>query len=434
MLAAANISFHKFSREAKSLVSSTFPLDGNQENKGVGEASALSGASVADSLIANFAGHSPSVEAPADSKAKALDTTTNPWVVNPIFDTLFVIGGALWLLFAVQIFFFHFDNPDVKAAGLPGAVAYSMSVIFFIGNYLFADSHTIATYMRIYSSHENRQRFKLYAYYLPWCSLTLFILCLMYPQAAGLCVYIHMMWVFQHYVGQTFGISLIYCYKRGFIFKPVELKIYRYFMHAFSFFIITRILCFREFSPLNFFGIRLPFFALPPVINDVGRVCFIALAATFIGMLILKLVRERKFLPAPTAALICTMMGIGFSTGYANSLIWVYGPPFFHGSQYLAVSLGFYLKEKGLNENRISEVGNRLMLEFISPAALRYWAMVIMAGIALYVGIPHVLTNYGYEMVIVATVIQACVNFHHFVTDAAVWRLRDPVSRKVLIA
>jgi hypothetical protein len=36
--------------------------------------------------------------------------------------------------------------------------------------------------------------------------------------------------------------------------------------------------------------------------------------------------------------------------------------------------------------------------------------------------------------VIVATIIQACVNFHHFVTDAAVWRLRDPVSRKVLIA
>ena len=418
------------------MVSSTFPLDGNQDNKNSSatDAPAISGASIADSLIASFAGQTIEPSGQPQTRVAAVSNTTNPWVVNPIFDTLFVVGGALWVLFAIQIFFFHFDNPDIKAPGIAGAVAYSLSVIFFIGNYLFADSHTIATYMRIYSTEQNRQRFKLYAYYLPWCSLTLFILCLMYPQAAGLCVYIHMMWVFQHYVGQSFGISLIYCYKRNYIFKPLELKIYRFFMHSFSFFIITRILCFREFSPLNFFGIRLPFFALPSIINDVGKVWFTAMAIAFVSMLLLKVVRERKFLPGPTAALLGTMLGIGFSTGFANSLVWVYGPPFFHGSQYLAVSLGFYLKEKGLNENRIAEVGNRLMLEFISPAALRYWGMVIMAGIALYVGIPHVLQSYGYEMVIVATIIQACVNFHHFVTDAAVWRLRDPVSRKVLIA
>ena len=82
------------------------------------------------------------------------------------------------------------------------------------------------------------------------------------------------------------------------------------------------------------------------------------------------------------------------------------------------------LKEKGLNENRISEVGNRLMLEFVSPAALRYWGYGhCMAGIALVRRHPPAYcTNYGYEMVIVATIIQACVNFHHFVTDAAVWR------------
>ncbi len=356
------------------------------------------------------------------------------WVVNPTFDALFVFGGALWILFAIQIFFFHFDNPDAKAPGMAGAIAYALSVTFFIGNYLFADSHTIATYMRIYSTKENRQRFKLYAYYLPWCSVVLFSLCLLYPQAAGLCVYIHMMWVFQHYVGQTFGISLIYCYKRKYFLKPYEREIYRWFMHSLSFFVITRILCFREYSPLHFFGIRLPFFGLPPVLNDVGRVVFIAMSIAFVTVVLNKCLRDRQLIPIPTLCLIVTILAIGASTGLANSLIWLYGPPFFHGSQYLAVSLGFYLKEKGLSEGRINEVGKHLLKEFVSPAGLRYWAMVIMAGIALYVGIPHVLQAYGFEMVMVATIIQACVNFHHFVTDAAVWRLRDPVSRKVLIA
>ncbi len=386
------------------MVSSTFPIDGQSEPL-----------------------------QPSAPAAVAIDVGSR-WVVNPTFDALFVFGGALWILFAIQIFFFHFDNPDAKAPGMAGAIAYALSVTFFIGNYLFADSHTIATYMRIYSTKENRQRFKLYAYYLPWCSVVLFSLCLLYPQAAGLCVYIHMMWVFQHYVGQTFGISLIYCYKRKYFLKPYEREIYRWFMHSLSFFVITRILCFREYSPLHFFGIRLPFFGLPPVLNDVGRVVFIAMSIAFVTVVLNKCLRDRQLIPIPTLCLIVTILAIGASTGLANSLIWLYGPPFFHGSQYLAVSLGFYLKEKGLSEGRINEVGKHLLKEFVSPAGLRYWAMVIMAGIALYVGIPHVLQAYGFEMVMVATIIQACVNFHHFVTDAAVWRLRDPVSRKVLIA
>lgn len=387
------------------MVSSTFPLDG----------------------------HSEPVE-PVQPKAAVIDQAASRWIVNPAFDTLFVFGGMLWLLFAIQIFFFHYDNPDLKAPGMAGVIAYALSVTFFIGNYLFADSHTIATYMRIYSTAENRKRFHLYCYVLPWASLFLFICCLAYPQAAGLCVYIHMMWVFQHYVGQTFGISLIYCYKRGYFFKSYERETYRWFMHSLSFFVITRILCFRDYSPLNFFGIRLPFFAVPQIWNEIAMVCFVGMSIAFVSVVIAKYVREKQLIPIPTLCLICTILAIGASAGFANSLIWLYGPPFFHGSQYLAVSLGFYLKEKGLSEGRIAEVGSHLLREFVSPAGLRYWGMVISAGIALYVGIPTVLNAYGFEIVIVATIIQACVNFHHFVTDAAVWRLKDPISRKVLIA
>ena len=367
-------------------------------------------------------------------QAAVIDQASNRWIVNPAFDTLFVFGGMLWLLFAIQIFCFHFDNPDVKAPGMAGSIAYALSVIFFIGNYLFADSHTIATYMRIYSTAENRQRFKLYAYYLPWCSLVLFILCLIYPQAAGLCVYLHMMWVFQHYVGQTFGISLIYCYKRGYFFKNHEREIYRWFMHSLSFFVITRILCYREYSPLNFFGIRLPFFAVPHIFNDVAWVCFVGMTIAFVGVIVAKYVRDKQLIPVPTLCLICTILAIGASAGYANSLIWLYGPPFFSRQPVPGRIFGLLSKGKRPQRRTHWRGGSHLLKEFISPAGLRYWAMVIMAGMALYVGIPHVLNYYGYEIVIVATVIQACVNFHHFVTDAAVWRLRDPVSRKVLIA
>jgi hypothetical protein len=361
-------------------------------------------------------------------------TGPNQWVVNPVFDTLFVTGGMLWIMFAIQIYFFHYTSPDPKAPGIAGQVAFCLLLLNTLGAYVFSDAHTIATYMRIYATPESRQRFRLYAYWLPWLSLLLFYLCMSYPQAAGLCVYIHMMWVYQHYVGQTFGISLIYCYKRGYFFKKWELETYRWFMHSISAFVITRILCYRDYSPFNFFGVQLPFFNVSPIVHAFAKTWFLFMALAFVAIVIRKYVLERKLIPLPSLGLVLTVMGIGAASGYANSIIWVVGPPFFHGSQYLAVSLGFYLKEKGMEAGRMAEIGHHLLREFFSQAALRYWGIVISAGLVIYVAIPHFMENYGYSFVMVATVIQACVNFHHFTTDAAVWRLRDKKCREILLA
>lgn len=367
----------------------------------------------------------------ADSQAVL---SPSRWVVNPWFDTFFVFGGAVWLFFGIQVFFFHYTNPDVTAPGLAGRVAFTLLLVQTLGAYLFSDAHTVATYMRIYSTPENRQRFKLYTYYLPWCSLFLFGCCLLYPQVAGFCVYLHLMWVYQHYVGQAFGISLIYCYKRNYFFKPWERETYRWFMHSISAAVISRILCDREFSPMEYFGVKLPFYAVPPAVEGICVFLFIFMTIVFVAIVIRKFIVEKKLIPLPTLGLILTVLAIGAMSGYAQSIVWVYGPMFFHGSQYLAVSLGFYLKEKALDEGRMAEVGRNLLREFFSKPALGYWGIVISAGIVIYVAIPSVLQNYGYSFVMVATVIQACINFHHFVTDGAVWRLRDKKCRDILLA
>lgn len=358
----------------------------------------------------------------------------SPWIIGPVVDSLFVMGGMLWIIFALQVFCFHWDNPDPAAPGMAGRVAYMLLLTSTLGSYLFADSHTVATYMRVFATKESREHFKLYAYYLPWCSVLLFALCLIYPKAAGFCVYLHMMWVFQHYVGQTFGISLIYCYKRNYFFQPVEREIYRWFMHSFSFFIISRILCFREFSPDIYYGVRLPFYGLPSWVADCGKFSFIVMTLAFVTVVVRKYIRDKQLIPLPTLGMIFSILGIGFATGMANSIVWVFGPPFFHGTQYLAVSLGFYLKEKGLAEGRMYEVGHHMLREFFKPAGLHYWGMVILAGIFIYVGIPSFFEGYGYTFGMIATTIQACINFHHFVTDGAIWRLRDRKCREILLA
>jgi hypothetical protein len=290
--------------------------------------------------------------------------------------------------------------------------------------------------MRIYSTAENRERFKLYAYYLPWMSLLLFSLCLLYPRAAGFCVYLHLMWVFQHYVGQTFGISLIYCYKRGYVLKNWERETYRWFMHSFSAFVISRILCYRDHSPDDLWGVKLPFYALPEILAQVCTVIFAAMSCAFIFVLLRKAILEKQYFPLPSLCLVFTVLGIGLSTGMAHAILWVYGPPFFHGSQYLAVSVSFFLKEQALkiSRERMGEVSRHILRECFSREGRFYWGMVISAGFLIYVCIPKVLENYGFDFVATATIIQACINFHHFTADGAIWRLRDKTCREVLLA
>lgn len=355
-----------------------------------------------------------------------------PWIVNPWFDALFVFGGLLWFAFGLHLTFFGWNNSDTVST-VPNAWV-AATVLLIIGvftQHLFADTHTVATYMRIYATKESRKTFRLYAYYLPWLSLTLFALACCFREAAGVVVYIHLMWVFQHYVGQCFGVALIYCFKRGYFMSNFEREVFRWFMHSISLAIISRILCYREFSPMNYWGVDCPFWGLPSWLNDICNFFFVLMSTLFVGVIVRKWHRDGKMMPFPAMAQILTVLAIGWSVGMASSMIWTYGPGMFHGSQYLAVSLGFYIKEKGLPEGMLPQ---EVFRNWFSPRGLKYWAYVIVAGMFIYIFVPHFMMYFGLTFGFVATIIQACVNFHHFVSDAAIWRLRDPRCREVLVS
>ncbi len=382
----------------------------------------------------NLAGVPAIAEAkPAETPVVVEKTKPHPWIVNPWFDFLFVYGGMLWAVFAIHYALYGWNNMDPALAPNKEtfAIATIVMVLGIFGQHLFADTHTIATYMRIYATPESRKTFRLYAYYLPWLSLTLFVMACFFKEAAGTVVYIHMMWVFQHYVGQCFGVALIYCYKRSYFMSNFEREVFRWFMHSTSYAIITRILCHREFSPYVYWGVDVPFWGLPLWLNDLGNFLFSVMSVLFVSVLLRKWLREGKMMPFPALCQVGTVLAIGWSVGMASSMIWAYGPNFFHGSQYLAVSLGFYIKEKGLPEGMLSK---DVFKNWFSPRSLRYWAYVIVAGMFIYIFVPHFMMYFGLTFGLVATVIQACVNFHHFVADAAIWRLRDPRCRDVLIA
>jgi hypothetical protein len=109
----------------------------------------------------------------------------------------------------------------------------------------------------------------------------------------------------------------------------------------------------------------------------------------------------------------------------------MYGPPFFHGSQYIAVSLAYFLKERGLPEGAAPGAVAKL---FWKPSTFQYMGLIMLTGVFIYVGIPHFFSQLGFDFSLVAGVCLAVFNFHHFATDAAIWRLRDPKCRKILLA
>ena len=126
-----------------------------------------------------------------------------------------------------------------------------------------------------------------------------------------------------------------------------------------------------------------------------------------------------------TIALIC------LSTGRANAAVWSYVPIFFHGTQYLAVCLAYHIKENNLP--RWQTAANVSSL-FLQADSLRYLGLVILIGAFLYVVIPSIFQQLGFDYAFVGGVVLAVVNYHHFITDAAIWKLNDARTRQLLLA
>lgn len=129
--------------------------------------------------------------------------------------------------------------------------------------------------------------------------------------------------------------------------------------------------------------------------------------------------------------MLLTIFGLGFAVGSSSAMIWMYVPAYFHGSQYLAVSLSYHLKEKNLPEGMpAADIWQYVW----TPAAQKFLGFIVVTGGFFYVVIPSFFAQIGFSYSLVAGLVLGVVNFHHFITDAAIWRLRDPRCRKILLA
>jgi len=330
----------------------------------------------------------------------------------------------VWILFAINRWF---------DGGPPSHVTAALLVTATILTQLFSNAHTMATLVRVYEDGEAARRFSFYTRWLPILCALITIPGLFVPGMAGVFLKLYLVFLLPHHTLQVYGISLIYCYKRGYVLNDREKHVFKAFMLATAWFPILRQSAYASWGAGRVFMYQpIPFWGpIPEWIPQAALLALIASGSLFAVIVLRKAITARQFLPLPAVLLIGTVVPYMMLGGRDSTLLWLYVTPLFHGSQYIIVSTAYYLKSHGLPEG----ITPQHIFSMLGRArALRYLGLLVLGGSFIYVGIPRLLEELGVPFTVSAGVILAVFNFHHFLTDRAVWRLRDPAVRRTLIA
>lgn len=344
------------------------------------------------------------------------------WILNPTIDLLFCCGGLLWLVYLA--------NALVKSH-LPAANT-SMILLTLAGTHLLSETHTAATLERLHESKPTRKALNKFGVIASVICFFLAAASLVTPGLPAIFAKIYLIWIVQHFMAQTYGIALIYCYKRNYFMNLWERRIFKFAIDATIVYGILKQFTFREWSVDKFVGQSLPFWGpLPAPFFAVADCALKVAIVSLVAMITAKFVRERKMFPLPAALLTATGIAIFTLPKSVTTSLWIYVPPFYHGCQYLVVSTSYFLKERGLPENVSTSQISKLLF---NESTLKYFATLFVIGIFIYGGLPGLLQDFGFDYKVAFATIFCVINFHHFLIDAAIWRLRDPRVRNLLIA
>ncbi|MBU6455709.1 MAG: hypothetical protein KGS72_28320 [Cyanobacteria bacterium REEB67] len=363
-----------------------------------------------------------SSNAPAYASAEPSITIKKGWILNPLLDYLFVCGGLLWILYAVTF-------AGISAIGSDPKSQIYGSILFW-GALLITDAHGPATLVRVFESKTTPKKVRLLV--AAWALVLLAVGCfsVSHKIVAQCFVKITLLWVVQHYIAQTFGVVLIYCFKRDFQINKVERFIFQGLMRSLMYFVLVRMLTYPEYGRIeNFMGLEVPFWGPLPTLGVLlTGYAFVMFTLAFIALVVRRLIVSRQMFPLPGILAIISVAAITLSPRNGFYLI---GVTFYHASQYLAITFSYFLKEKALVKN--GSVPLSLVPQFFSRNALIYFFGIVALGYLTTNTIPVYMIKIGMSDALVMGTVYALLNCHHFLADALIWRIRDPQVRKLLV-
>lgn len=383
-------------------------------------------ASVSDAAPAPVLDPAPVAEIESSPIVSPAKQKPYEWILSPTIDLMFACGGVLWLLYGA----FLLGAKPVLEAGIAAAC---MWWICKFGLIFFSYGHQPATLWRVYGSPKTRKT--LGPIVAVWGVVAIAALtCSMFIQGfVGVFTKLIIFWQIQHVLAQSYGIALIYCYKRGYYMNDFEKRSFLWMINASIVYFLLRACTFESCGKKNMYGLEIPFWGpLPIWIYSVSLACLVVITSVFAYNVIAKYRRDKQLFPWPG------LLGVGTGLltyhldfaffGAAFSLFTI---AYYHGCQYLVVTTAFYLKERGLPEGLpMAKIGSLLT----KPSTLRYFFCLSVGGVILSDLLPRGLSTFGLSAAAAYMAVFATANFHHYFADGLIWKLRDPEVRKLLVA
>lgn len=331
------------------------------------------------------------------------------WLRGPSFDIGFVVGTtAVALASGAAVV----ANP--KLFGL----------ILLLDIWLLGYHHVIATYTRLCF---DRESFRQHRFLILWLPFLVFAATLGLAMGFGLWVLgsVYLYWQCFHYARQSWGVSQVYRRKSDGLVNESET------LSKFAFYLLPLWgILYRSWqAPETFLGLEIRVIPVPGLLVDVVGVAAVATLALWTAL------RIRAFWEGrgPVAhSLYMASHVIVFFVGYIYIEDVTYGwlvINIWHNAQYLLFVWLF-------NTNRFRD-GRDPKAEFLSwiSQPKRWWAYFAVCFVLttlLYRGIDSfeaVFYSFGLPSLIV---IYQAINFHHYIVDSVIWKVRKAPLQKTL--
>jgi hypothetical protein len=363
--------------------------------------------------------------------AAALQAQENyPWILHPAIDLIFVCGGLVWLFGAIFL------------SNLVHVSTETGNMLYFVFFMVFVVPHGMATMVRIIDVPATRKASGLKVLLLGVLCFALMLFGCFSEFGASFVGRMALAFSFQHGLGQAYGISLIYCYKRKFYLSKVEKKIYWLTVQAG---ILLGVVVILGHPQIGFASAQLvPILpAFPAWVDRALDVTFGVSVLVFLGVLVRKYIREKQLMPLPALLTMGTGLFIfaiviphAAYIGGWFAVLYYTAHGLFHTPQYLVVTTAAQLKNRGWPESLpLSKISSRLC----SKTAFMYFLTVYsIAWVYMFSSTkaPAVMTSLGMvphpELWYLAFI--SATNLHHYWTDALIWKLRDKDNMRLLIS
>ncbi|HEY9775907.1 MAG TPA: hypothetical protein V6C81_19245 [Planktothrix sp.] len=353
-------------------------------------------------------------------------TEPYPWILHPVLDYLLCCGGLLLILALLVCAFpdaFRNDGSLSKSIVTFSLIALSMP-------------HGLSSYLRVFNSKSTRTAIARKVVILGVVCVIASIATLFSETAWILVGHIVFYLGVQHLFAQSYGIALVYCYKRKYYWTKWEQKVFNLVaVQLVTFHAMARI-----FSQDNGYFITRSFGPawFPIWVPKVSGALLYASLIVFIGVCVRKYIKEKKIMPMPAIFLLITtfvyqgMLPFLTSTPLLSAMAIA---PNLHLTQYFAITTSYFIKEVGLPENvKFSQISSQLL----KPTALKYFAFLLSVGfittILIIPGVWNLGGMMGFDRGNVVLAVFICINAHHYITDSLIWKQRDPQVRKLLIS